>query len=64
MIAKLVVWGKDRPSALQKLHSCLAQYNIDGLNTNVNFLMDLAAHPEFSAGNVDTDFIPRYVNKN
>merc|ERR1719228_315677 len=28
MIAKLVVWGPDRLSALMKLRSCLAEYNI------------------------------------
>merc|ERR550539_2144504 len=60
MIAKLVVWGQDRDSALRKLRSCLAEYNIQGLSTNVNFLMDLASHPEFVAGNVDTEFIPRH----
>jgi len=63
MIAKLVVWGPDRESALMKLHACLAEYNIDGLANNVNFLMDLAAHPEFVKGNVDTDFIPRHYDE-
>ena len=28
MIAKLVVWGQDRDSALRKLRACLAEYNI------------------------------------
>jgi len=62
MIAKLVVWGPDRLSALMKLKSCLSEYNISGLSTNVNFLMDLASHPEFVAGNVDTEFIPRHYD--
>jgi len=62
MIAKLVVWGQDRDSALRKLRACLAEYNIQGLSTNVNFLMDLSAHPEFVAGNVDTEFIPRHYD--
>lgn len=62
MIAKLVVWGPDRASALLKLRSCLSQYNIDGLATNVDFLMNLAKHPEFQAGNVDTEFITRHYD--
>jgi len=41
MIAKLVVWGPDRESALRKLRTCLAQFNISGLATNVNFLQTL-----------------------
>ncbi|GFT34838.1 methylcrotonoyl-CoA carboxylase subunit alpha, mitochondrial [Nephila pilipes] len=60
MIAKLVVWGPDRKSALLKLHSALSEYNIVGVKTNVKFLMQLSTHKEFSLGNVHTDFIPQY----
>ncbi len=41
----------------------IIRYNIAGLATNVNFLMDLAAHPEFVAGNVDTEFIPQHYDQ-
>jgi 3-methylcrotonyl-CoA carboxylase alpha subunit len=57
MIAKLVVWGQNRSEALLKLQSLLLQYNVAGLETNVNFLLDLARHPEFMSGNVHTNFI-------
>ncbi|KAK5869551.1 hypothetical protein PBY51_024258 [Eleginops maclovinus] len=60
MIAKLVVWGEDRSAALKKLRYCLRQYNIVGLNTNIDFLLSLSGHPEFEAGNVTTSFIPQY----
>uniref|UniRef100_A0A8C6PA37 Methylcrotonoyl-CoA carboxylase subunit alpha, mitochondrial n=1 Tax=Nothobranchius furzeri TaxID=105023 RepID=A0A8C6PA37_NOTFU len=60
MIAKLVVWGEDRPAALKKLRYCLRQYNIVGLNTNIDFLLSLSGHPEFEAGNVSTSFIPQH----
>uniref|UniRef100_A0A8C6XLR7 Methylcrotonoyl-CoA carboxylase subunit alpha, mitochondrial n=1 Tax=Naja naja TaxID=35670 RepID=A0A8C6XLR7_NAJNA len=60
MIAKLVVWAEDRPAALKKLRYCLQQYNIVGLSTNVDFLLNLSAHPEFEAGNVHTNFIPQH----
>ncbi|ERL91781.1 hypothetical protein D910_09106, partial [Dendroctonus ponderosae] len=57
MIAKLVVWGQDRREALNKLNAKLLDYNIAGMETNVNFLLKLANHPEFQAGNVHTNFI-------
>jgi acetyl/propionyl-CoA carboxylase alpha subunit len=41
----------------------MIRYSIAGLATNVNFLMDLAALPEFVAGNVDTEFIPRHYDQ-
>nr|CAG4642359.1 EOG090X02EP [Evadne anonyx] len=60
MIAKLVVWSQDRSSALRKLRSCLSEYNIVGLNTNVDFLMQLSAHEKFVEGDVHTDFIEQH----
>ena len=57
MIAKLVVWDKDRSRALTKLKDQLRQVNIVGLKTNVDFLLSLANNVNFESGNVYTDFI-------
>jgi len=57
MIAKLVVWGHNRETALRKLRQSLIQYNIVGLKTNVDFLLRLSNHSEFESGNVYTEFI-------
>jgi len=63
MIAKLVVWGEDRLSALRRLRAALAEYNIAGLETNINFLMDLSSHEDFLAGHVHTGFIQEHQDK-
>uniref|UniRef100_A0A8C1ZPJ1 Methylcrotonoyl-CoA carboxylase subunit alpha, mitochondrial n=1 Tax=Cyprinus carpio TaxID=7962 RepID=A0A8C1ZPJ1_CYPCA len=63
MIAKLVVWGEDRAAALKRLRYCLRQYNIVGLNTNIDFLLSLSGHAEFEAGNVHTSFIPQHYDQ-
>ncbi|XP_057197344.1 methylcrotonoyl-CoA carboxylase subunit alpha, mitochondrial-like [Triplophysa rosa] len=63
MIAKLVVWGEDRSAALKKLRYCLRQYNIVGLNTNIEFLLSLSGHPAFEAGNVHTSFIEQHYDE-
>ncbi|KAG0608458.1 hypothetical protein M758_8G107400 [Ceratodon purpureus] len=60
MIAKLVVWGRDRSSALTKLVDCLTKFQIAGLPTNIGFLKTLASHHAFAAGDVDTHFIDRF----
>ncbi|XP_011880584.1 PREDICTED: methylcrotonoyl-CoA carboxylase subunit alpha, mitochondrial [Vollenhovia emeryi] len=57
MIAKLVVWGKDRGEALSVLASKLNDYNIAGLDTNIEFIKDLCAHEKFQNGQVHTGFI-------
>ncbi len=39
MIAKLVVWGKDRDTALLKLRKCLAEYQVQPININCNLIL-------------------------
>ncbi|XP_055381206.1 methylcrotonoyl-CoA carboxylase subunit alpha, mitochondrial [Condylostylus longicornis] len=62
MIAKLVVWGNNRDQALNTLIESLGEYQITGLDTNINFLIDLASHSEFQAGNVHTGFIAEHMS--
>jgi 3-methylcrotonyl-CoA carboxylase alpha subunit len=60
MIAKLIVWDEDRDSALRRLRVALAEYEIAGLTTNIAFLANIASHPAFAAGEIDTGFIERH----
>lgn len=60
MIAKLIVWDVDRTTALRRLSRALSEYKIAPLSTNIEFLIDLANHPEFVAANVHTGFINDY----
>eukprot|EP00744_Colponema_vietnamica_P005905 GILI01008604.1.p1 GENE.GILI01008604.1~~GILI01008604.1.p1 ORF type:complete len:384 (+),score=151.97 GILI01008604.1:1-1152(+) len=57
MIAKLVVWGQDRPTALRRMASCLSQYQVVGLPNNIDFLRRCVSHPGFVEGGVNTNFI-------
>jgi 3-methylcrotonyl-CoA carboxylase alpha subunit len=59
-IAKLVVHGPDRASALTALGTALAETEIAGSTVNTAFLAALAADPDFAAGNVDTGLIGRH----
>ncbi|KAL3250134.1 hypothetical protein MRX96_055732 [Rhipicephalus microplus] len=60
MIAKLAVWGPDRPTALRRLYQSLSEYTLIGLANNISFLMRLAAHPAFRQGLVHTGFISEH----
>lgn len=59
MIAKLIVWERDRDTALARLRGALADYQVVGLTTNLNFLSALAANQAFNAQQVDTSFIEK-----
>ncbi|KAJ3075460.1 Methylcrotonoyl-CoA carboxylase subunit alpha, mitochondrial [Podochytrium sp. JEL0797] len=62
MISKLVVKGSDRTEALRVLRKALGEFEVVGLNTNIEFLKRLASHQEFIDGNVETGFIPKFYN--
>jgi 3-methylcrotonyl-CoA carboxylase alpha subunit len=59
MIAKLIVWGKDRISAVSSMCRALDQAHIVGLSTNLAFLGRLLRTNDFSAANLDTGLIAR-----
>ncbi|HVW55403.1 MAG TPA: acetyl/propionyl/methylcrotonyl-CoA carboxylase subunit alpha [Rhizobiaceae bacterium] len=59
MIAKLVVHGPDRDSALAALGDALDRTEIAGSVTNTAFLAKLARDSDFAGGNFDTGLIER-----
>ncbi len=61
MIAKIIVTGKDREEALQKLDVALAASSIDGTETNLRYLRKVAATPEFVSGKVTTAFLGQFA---
>ncbi|PRC93330.1 acetyl-CoA carboxylase biotin carboxylase subunit [Solimicrobium silvestre] len=59
MIAKMIVWGKDRNEALARMAQALAQYQIVGLSSNIGFLQRLIHSKAFSSADLDTGLIER-----
>jgi len=59
MIAKLIVWERDRETALARLRGALADYQVVGLSTNLTFLSALAANEAFNNVDIDTSLIEK-----
>jgi 3-methylcrotonyl-CoA carboxylase alpha subunit len=59
LLAKLIVWGADRPQALARMVEALGEFEITGVTTNLPFLGLLMSHPLVARGEVDTGFIER-----
>lgn len=62
MIAKLIVYGKDREEAIKKMRRALGEFIIDGVRTNIDFQFELINCEEFINGNYDTRFIENRFN--
>ncbi|MFE5584242.1 biotin carboxylase N-terminal domain-containing protein [Kitasatospora sp. NPDC056531] len=57
MLAKVIAYGPDRPTALRRLRAALADTRILGVTTNTGFLRRLLAHPDVVAGRLDTGLV-------
>jgi acetyl-CoA carboxylase biotin carboxylase subunit len=60
MIGKLIVWGKDRQEACNRLIEALENYQIEGIKTNIPMLLKTVSHERFLAGETTTQFVNRY----
>ncbi len=60
MIAKIITHGADRSEAIARLRRALAETEVGGLATNLDFLQAILRQPDFAAGKVDTGFIERH----
>ena len=59
MIAKLIVWDEHRGAALARMRKALADYQVAGVTTNIDFLSRLVACPAFAGADLDTGLIER-----
>jgi acetyl-CoA/propionyl-CoA carboxylase biotin carboxyl carrier protein len=62
LVAKLVVWGRDRAEALERGRNALESFNITGLVTTIPAHLTIIATPEFQAGNYSTRFVEDNVD--
>ena len=57
MIAKLIVYGKNRNEAICTMRRALGEFIIEGVSTNIDFQFELINSEEFIKGTYDTKFI-------
>jgi acetyl-CoA carboxylase, biotin carboxylase subunit len=67
MIAKLVVWGSDRNSAVQQMRKALELFEVVGISTNIEFLRGVFDHSDYRDGSVNTrwlenTFLPEFLS--
>ncbi|MBL7033407.1 MAG: acetyl-CoA carboxylase biotin carboxylase subunit [Candidatus Delongbacteria bacterium] len=62
MIAKLSVFGDNRPTAVRRMQRALREYQIDGVDTNIDFCQFVLAHQAFQEGEYSTHFVEEHFN--
>jgi acetyl-CoA carboxylase, biotin carboxylase subunit len=59
LMAKLIVWGPDRATAIERAKAAVAGFEIAGPKCNLPFFAEVLDNPEFVSGDYDTGIVGR-----
>ncbi|MXQ55780.1 acetyl-CoA carboxylase biotin carboxylase subunit [Shimazuella alba] len=57
MVAKLIVWGKDRDEAVARMSRALTEFAIQGVHTTIPFHIKMMSNPNFVSGDFHIQFL-------
>ena len=60
MIAKLIVWGRDREEAVDRMAAALDGFTVGGVTTTIPLHRRIMAEPDFRAGRATTAYLPNH----
>jgi len=60
LVAKLIVWGTDRPHAIARGKRALEEFVIEGIKTTIPFHLKVLEDARFLSGNFDTGFLDKF----
>ena len=63
MLAKLIVWGPDRETALRRSARALSEYTVEGLPTVIPFDQAIVADPAFTAEDGNFDVYTKWIEE-
>ena len=62
MLAKVIVHGNSRQESIAKMKSAIAEFVIEGIQTNIDFILKILDNKNFIDNNYDTSFIKKGFN--
>ena len=63
MISKLIAHGSDREYAINKMRWALSEFIVEGVDTNIDFQLEIIKNADFKAGNYDIGFLGRFMEQ-
>jgi acetyl-CoA carboxylase biotin carboxylase subunit len=63
LIAKLIVHGRDRQEAMQRMQRALSMFVVQGIHTTIPLHEKIFADEEFRRGDFDTKFMERFFER-
>ncbi len=62
ILSKVITWAETREDARKRMILALSNYIVLGIKTTIGFLSSVMSHPEFTAGNTQTNFIEKNMS--
>lgn len=63
LIAKLIVWGEDRATAIRRMISAIDDFKIVGVTTDLGYLRDVVRSEAFLSSEVDTMYLESFQSE-
>jgi acetyl-CoA carboxylase biotin carboxylase subunit len=63
MLAKIIVTGRTRESAILRMERALAETRIEGVKTTVDFCREILRSEDFHRAGLGVDWHPRYLTE-
>jgi acetyl-CoA carboxylase biotin carboxylase subunit len=63
MMAKLIVFAKNRDEAIKKMHSALGEVIIEGITTNIDFLYGIMEREDYQKGNITISYMDQILGE-
>jgi len=63
LIAKLLVWGRDREEAMQRGRRALEMFRVEGIRTSIPLHLRILEDRDFRAGRLHTHFMERFADR-
>jgi acetyl-CoA carboxylase, biotin carboxylase subunit len=60
LVAKLIVWGKNRENAIMRGKRALNEFIVEGIKTTIPFHLKVLEDTRFRSGNFDTSFLEKF----
>ena len=61
MAAKIIVYAPGRLEAIRRMRMALEETVIEGVDTNIDFLLLIMFNPDYMLGNINTSFIENHT---
>jgi urea carboxylase len=60
MLGKIIVYGKTRTQAIERMKQCLSEFRISGITTNLSYLKQIVNSSDFNENKISTEFLNNF----